>query len=91
MFEFESLFWSFFCFLIGLLLVALVIIGLVNPCLLGHVDAYLGQEYCDVCGVQLRPFCPLCLTSCHPSSTFCSTCGSVLFWDALDQEVIGNE
>lgn len=91
MFEFELLFWSGLVILIGLLMVTLMIIGFVNPCLLGHADAYLGQEYCDTCGEQLRPFCPLCLTSCHPSSTFCSTCGSVLSWDSPDQELSGND
>ena len=86
MFETGFIFWSAFLVLAFWLIVALLIMGIFFPCTLSHADALFGQEFCDLCGVRLRPFCPLCSSSYHPSASFCPDCGSALTWEASDQE-----
>lgn len=86
MYDFGLVFWSVLLVLVCLLLVACLIIGFVDPCLLGHTDAYFGQAYCDICGEQLRPFCPDCHVYCHPKAAFCDDCGSALSWGVADPE-----
>lgn len=70
--------WFLLFILIVVALLAVTVLGIVNPCAFAHLDAFLGQSFCDICGIQLRPYCPVCLISHHPAAVFCDECGAVL-------------
>lgn len=74
-------FWFFLLVILVLGLIVVLILTFCNPCIFGHLDAYAGQNYCDLCSEQLRPYCISCDDFVHPGATFCDECGSLLIWE----------
>ena len=76
-YDFGGIWFVLVCLCMVALLVVTVL-AFVNPCALAHMDALFGQSFCDICGVQLRPYCPVCSISHHPAAVFCDECGGPL-------------
>lgn len=70
--------WFFVLIFVMIALVIFTCIAIFNPCALSHLDAAAGQNFCELCGLQLRPFCSSCDSFCHYNAVFCDICGSLL-------------
>lgn len=76
-------FFSFYgiCFFIVFVIIAIVTftcIAVFNPCAILHLDVVVGQNFCENCGIQLRPYCSSCDSYCHFNAVYCDVCGSLL-------------
>lgn len=82
----SEVFYFFIIMFVIMVMLGFLITAFVNPCFFSHFDFVLGESFCSICGVQLRPYCAECDDYKHPSADFCNYCGDALIW-----EVSGNE